>query len=340
MEQSPAIGRRQAPLSTPDARRPTAVVSCAMNYRHAYHAGNFADVVKHAVLALVIDYLKRKPAPFRIIETHAGSGRYALDAEAAAKTREWEGGIGRLLGADAAPLPPPVAARMAPYLDAVRAENADGGLRVYPGSPLIAHRLMREHDTLVLNELQPEEHARLRTALAGDRRVKVLALDGWLALKAQLPPKERRGLVLIDPPFEQEGELQRLADGLAEGMRRFASGVYLAWYPIKDPGPLARLYRAAATAAGDLHGGSTGSKALRIELMLRRPVDPERLNGCGLLVINAPHTLAGDLTVVLPEMARRLSDGSGAHCHIGPILDPGGPARRSDTPYRRKRTTP
>jgi 23S rRNA (adenine2030-N6)-methyltransferase len=310
-----------------------------MNYRHAYHAGNFADVVKHLTLALVIDYLKRKPAPFRIIETHAGSGRYALDAEAAAKTREWEGGIGRLLGADAAPLPPPVAARMAPYLDAVRAENAGADLRVYPGSPLIARRLMRGHDALVLNELHPEEHARLRTALAGDRRVKVLAVDGWLALKAQLPPKERRGLVLIDPPFEQEGELQRIADGLAEGMRRFATGVYLAWYPVKDRKPLAALYRAAATVAGDLPGGMPHSKALRIELMLRRPVDPERLNGCGLLVMNAPHTLADDLTVMLPEITRRLSVGSGAQFYVGPILGSKGPARRSDTAHRRKRKT-
>jgi 23S rRNA (adenine2030-N6)-methyltransferase len=309
-----------------------------MNYRHAYHAGNFADVVKHLVLALVVDYLKRKPAPFRIIETHAGSGRYALDSEAAAKTREWEGGIGRLLGAEAAPLPPHLAARMAPYLDAVRAENDGAHLRVYPGSPLIARRLMREHDALVLNELHPEEHARLRSALAGDPRVKVLALDGWLALKAQLPPKERRGLVLIDPPFEREGELERMAEGLAEGMRRFATGVYLAWYPIKDPKPVAKLYRAVATLAG----GLPVDKALRIEVMLRRPADPERLNGCGLLVLNAPHTLTGDLSVILPEITRRLSDGGGAHFHIGhigPDLGAGVSGRRSDTPHRRKRTT-
>ena len=128
-----------------------------------------------------------------------------------------------------------------------------------------------------------------------------------------------------------------MADGLAEGMRRFATGVYLAWYPVKDPKPLAALYRAAATVAGDLPGSMPGSKALRIELMLRRPVDPERLNGCGLLVMNAPHTLADDLTVVLPEMTRRLSVGSGAQFYVGPILGNGGPARRSDTPHRRKR---
>src|SRR5262245_2216551 len=247
-----------------------------MNYRHAYHAGNFADVVKHAVLALVIDYLKRKPAPFRIVDTHAGSGRYALDSEAAAKTREWEGGIGRLLGPSAPALPAPVAALMAPYLDAVRAENDGKALRFYPGSPQIARRLMRAQDSLVLNELHPEEHARLKATVGSDRRVKVLALDGWLALKAQLPPRERRGVVLIDPPFEQDGELKRMAEGLAEGLERFATGVYLAWYPIKDPKPIAKLHRAVATIAGD--------KATCVELMLRRPVDPERLNGCGLVI--------------------------------------------------------
>jgi 23S rRNA (adenine2030-N6)-methyltransferase len=305
-----------------------------MNYRHAYHAGNFADVVKHIVLALVIEHLKRKPVPFRIIDTHAGSGRYDLSAEAATKTREWEAGIGRLLSRDASPLPPPVAARIAPYLDAVRAENGGGDLRVYPGSPLIARRLMRQQDALVLNELHPEEHARLKTALGGDARVKVLALDGWLALKAQLPPKERRGIVLIDPPFEQEGELARMAEGLSEGLHRFATGVYLAWYPIKDPKPIAKLYRAVAALVGEI----AVDKALRIELMLRRPTDPERLNGCGLVVINAPHTLADDLAVILDEIARRLSDDGGRYFYVGPFSSASEPAHRSDTPHRRKRS--
>jgi len=309
-----------------------------MNYRHAYHAGNFADVLKHVVLALVIDYLKRKPAPFRFVDTHAGSGLYALDSEPATKTREWEGGIGRLLGPGATPLPPAVATPMAAYLEAVRAENGGGALRVYPGSPLLARRLMRAQDTLVLNELHPEEHALLQTTLGADRRVKVLQLDGWLALKAQLPPRERRGIVLIDPPFEQEGELARMAEGLAEGLRRFATGVYLAWYPIKSPKPLAEFYRAAATGMADA-GRVAADKGLRIELMLRRPTDPQRLNGCGLLVANAPHTLADDLAGILPEIARRLSDDGGAHAYIGPILGAGGPARRRDTPYRRKRLT-
>jgi 23S rRNA (adenine2030-N6)-methyltransferase len=283
-----------------------------MNYRHAYHAGNFADVLKHAVLALVIEYLKRKPAPFRVIDTHAGSGRYALDSEEAAKTAEWRGGIGRLLGAGATPLPAPVAALLAPYLDAVRAENGGRALTVYPGSALIARRLMRTDDALVANELHPEEYARLKAVVGRDRRVKVLALDGWLALKSQLPPKERRGLILIDPPFEEDGEVERMVEGLGEGLGRFATGVYVAWYPIKDPKSLARFHRALRAVDAD-------KQPLRIEMMLRRPVDLDRLNGCGLVVLNPPHTLRHDLARILPELTRRLRNGSGARFYLAPI---------------------
>ena len=298
-----------------------------MNYRHAYHAGNFADVLKHAVLALVIEYLKGKEAPFRVIDTHAGRGRYALDAAEAAKTVEWQGGIGRFLGPDVPPLPAEIARLMSPYLDAVRAENDSRGLRRYPGSPLIARRLMRAQDTLVVNELHPEERAHLRHALGRDRRVKVMALDGWIALRSLLPPKERRGVVLIDPPFEADGELDRLAQGLAQGLRRFQTGVYIAWYPIKDPKPIAR-FRAALAALGK-------PELLGVELMLRRPVAPERLNGCGLVVANPPHTLAEELARLLPELTRRMGEGSAAHC-IEPIAAKARGGRVSPMPQREK----
>jgi 23S rRNA (adenine2030-N6)-methyltransferase len=301
-----------------------------MNYRHAYHAGNFADVLKHVVLALVIEHLKRKPAPFRIVDTHAGRGRYSLDTEEARKTGEWEGGIGRLLGSGAEPLPAPIAALLAPYLDAVRAENNGEGLRIYPGSPLIARRLMRADDALVANELHPEEYTQLKAAVGRDRRVKVLALDGWLALKAQLPPKERRGIVLIDPPFEEPRELERMADGLAEGLRRFATGVYVAWYPIKDPKPVVRFLRKVAEAAGP--------KLLRAEVLLRRPFDSERLNGCGLVIANPPHNLHRDLGILLPEIARRVGDGGGGSYRLGPIDAVDGTTHRSSaTPRAGKR---
>jgi 23S rRNA (adenine2030-N6)-methyltransferase len=303
-----------------------------VNYRHAYHAGNFADVLKHTVFVCVVEYLKRKPAPFRIVDTHAGGGRYALDSAEAAKTGEWQGGIGRLLGAGAAPLPARVAAVLAPYLDAIRAENGGGELRIYPGSPLIARRLMRADDALVANELHPEERARLEACIGRDRRVKVLELDGWLALKAQLPPRERRGIVLVDPPFEEPNELARMLEGLTAALRRFATGVYLAWYPIKDVKPVARFHRSLAAVAGP--------GVLRAELLLHRPSDPDRLNGCGVVIVNPPHTLQGDLAIVLPELTRRFGDGAGARFDLGPIgAADSGAAARSATPRSRKRST-
>ena len=282
-----------------------------MNYRHAYHAGNFADVLKHLVLALVIDYMKRKDAPFRVIDTHAGCGRYALGSVQAAKTGEWRGGIGRLLGPDVRPLPQDVATAMAPYLDAVRSENARPHLEAYPGSPLIARRLLRAQDVLAANELHPEDGAELKSVLGRDRRVKLLAIDGWFALKSLLPPKERRGVVLIDPPFEEEGDLTRLAEGLAEALRRFASGVYVAWYPIKDLKPIAAFHGALAAIAGP--------ELMRVELMIRGGNTPDRLNGCGLIVANPPYTLRDDLAVVLPELTHRLAESSGARHRLDRI---------------------
>lgn len=283
-----------------------------MNYRHAYHAGNFADVLKHLVLALVIDYLKRKEAPFRVIDTHAGCGRYALGSIQAAKTGEWRGGIGRLLGPDVRPLPADVARVMGPYLEAVRSENPTPQLEVYPGSPLIARRLMRPQDVLVANELHPEDGAELKSVLGRDRRVKLLAIDGWFALKSLLPPKERRSVVLIDPPFEEEGELARLAEGLAEALRRFENGVYVAWYPIKDLKPIAAFHDALAVIAGP--------ELMRVELMIRGGNAPDRLNGCGLIVANPPYTLRDDLAAVLPELAHRLAEGSGARHRLDRVV--------------------
>ena len=283
-----------------------------MNYRHAYHAGNFADVLKHLVLALVIDYLKRKEAPFRVIDTHAGCGRYALGSIQAAKTGEWRGGIGRLLGPDVRPLPADVARVMGPYLEAVRSENPTPQLEVYPGSPLIARRLMRPQDVLVANELHPEDGAELKSVLGRDRRVKLLAIDGWFALKSLLPPKERRSVVLIDPPFEEEGELARLAEGLAEALRRFENGVYVAWYPIKDLKSIAAFHDALAAIAGP--------ELMRVELMIRGGNAPDRLNGCGLIVANPPYTLRDDLAAVLPELAHRLAEGSGARHRLDRVV--------------------
>lgn len=276
-----------------------------MNYRHAYHAGNFADVLKHAVLSLVLVHMAKKEAAFRVIDTHAGIGMYDLAGEEAGKTGEWKGGIGRLIGPDAPALPTAAAALLAPYLRAVRACNPEGGLRTYPGSPSLALALMRAQDRLVANELHPEDAATLGRVLARDRRAKVLGLDGWLALKAQLPPKERRGVILVDPPYEETGELDRLAQGLQNALRRFAGGVVLLWYPIKDPRHIAHFHRTIAAIAPP--------ETLAVELLVRAPSDTDRLNGSGLVVINPPFTLEADLAVLLPVLAERLADGAGAH---------------------------
>ena len=303
-----------------------------MNYRHSYHAGNFADVLKHAVFALVLEYMKRKEAPFRVIDTHAGAGRYALRSSQAEKTGEWQGGIARLIGPDAKPLPPRVARHLQPYLDVVRGENAGDTLGVYPGSPAIALRLMRPQDTLIANELHPDEGALLEEAIGGDRRAKLMALDAWVALKALLPPKERRGIVHIDPPFEEKDEFDRIASGLAQGLQRFATGLYIAWYPIKDVKPVARFHAALAALATP--------KSLRIELMLERPSDPDRLNGCGLIVVNPPFTLEGELAAVLPELSRRLASARGGAGYRLDWIDPAGAGKAAPEAKRRMRTRP
>ena len=281
-----------------------------MNYRHAYHAGNFADVVKHWVFALAIDYLKRKEAPFRVIDTHAGRGRYLLSAAEANKTREWREGIARLIGPDAKPLPPELAQGLKVYLDVVRGENAPGALTSYPGSPTIAQALLRAQDTLVANEAHPEELQHLTADLRRRRggSVKLLGLDGWMGLRALLPPPERRGVILIDPPFEEAGEPHRLVSGLKEGLARFATGVFIAWYPIKDGKAARRLLKAVAEIAV--------GKLISLEVLIRQPRNPEVLNGCGLIVANPPFTLESKLNAVAPALARRLAAGPGANCSV------------------------
>lgn len=270
-----------------------------MNYRHIYHAGNFADVVKHAVLALVIERLKQKDAAFRVIDTHAGLGSYDLSADAAQRTGEWRSGIGRLLGPDVAAIPPRIVPLLAPYLDVVAGHNRAGGITRYPGSPRIARALLRPQDRLVVNELHPEDVKKLRGAFARDDLVTVMELDGWVALKAVLPPKERRGVILIDPPFEEAGELGRLISALGEAAARFATGTYLLWYPIKNHGPIRTFTRQLA---------ATGlPKLINVEVMVRNPPAPEGLNGCGLVILNPPYLLDTALAALIPFLAERLA---------------------------------
>ena len=268
-----------------------------MNYRHAFHAGGFADVVKHLILTRLIEYLKLKPAAFRVIDTHAGIGRYDLTGDEAARSPEWRDGIARLLER---PLPEAAAALAKPYLDVVRGENPGGGLTIYPGSPLLARKLLRAQDRLFAIELQPEDAAALGQVFAGDIQTRVIALDGWLALGAQLPPKEKRGLVLVDPPFEVEGEFERLVEGLVKAHKRFPAGVYALWYPLKD-----RRERDAFLGALVATGIA---KMLRIEVTVRRPATPPLLFGTGMIVVNPPFTLEAELKQLLPALASVLAD--------------------------------
>jgi 23S rRNA (adenine2030-N6)-methyltransferase len=273
-----------------------------VNYRHAFHAGNFADVFKHAVLCRILDYLRAKPAPFRVIDTHAGAGLYDLAGWEASRGGEWRDGIERLM---AAPLAAPVAALLAPYLEVVGALNERGRLKTYPGSPALARAWLRPEDRLIVCEVEPQAAAALRQNLRGDVRIKMLEIDGWTALGAYVPPKERRGVVLVDPPFEEGSDFHRLSHGLAEAHRKWATGIYALWYPIKDrgePDALAKRLRRSGIA-----------KMLRAELNVAPLSDPTRLNGCGMILVNPPWTLESELSVLLPVLAGILGrDGKGA----------------------------
>jgi len=273
-----------------------------MNYRHAYHAGNFADVVKHVVLSLLLDYLKQKDKAFRVIDTHAGIGRYDLSSTEAQKTGEWRGGIGRLIDAQ---FDKSAAALLTPYLEAVRSLNPDGGVKKYPGSPLIARHLMRKQDRLSAIELHPKDAGKLRTLFAGDFQARIIELDGWLALGAHLPPKEKRGLVLIDPPFEEAGEFDRLVDGLTRAHKRWPGGIYALWYPIKD--------RKAIIAFRKALKQSGVPKLLDIEFEIRPASREPSLDGSGMVVVNPPFTLERDLRIVLPALHRLLAVERPAH---------------------------
>jgi len=271
-----------------------------MNYRHAYHAGNFADCMKHAVLVWLLRALARKEKPLFVLDTHAGIGQYDLASDAARRTGESADGILRLLD------PPPAA--LADYLGVV----AQTGL--YPGSPAIIRALMRPADRLACCELHPEDHARLRRLFARDPQVSVHQRDGYEALGALLPPAERRGMVLIDPPYESPDEVERLVAGLQVAHTRFPGAVLAAWYPIKHRAPVRALHDALrGTAIRDI---------VAAELLRRTPLDAARLNGCGLLLINPPYRFEAELAPILTALLDRLSDGEpGAETHISRLAD-------------------
>ena len=277
-----------------------------MNYRHEFHAGNFADVLKHALLTRVLVYLARKDAALRFIDTHAGAGRYDLASRAAERSPEWRDGIARLVKAKP---PEDVAELLAPYLQTLGpVDEAEGRPLSYPGSPAIAQALLRPQDRIALCEAHPEEREKLIAALGRDSRLNIAPTDGYVALNAYVPPKERRGLVLIDPPYEAPDEAQRVEQALGKALAKWPQGSFMLWRPIKAEREDRRFLRAIA----DLEAPNI----LRIEIDVGEippgPNSPSPLRRTGLLFVNPPFPLYDEAQVLLPYLSRLLTRAGGA----------------------------
>ena len=271
-----------------------------MNYRHAYHAGNFADVFKHVLLTRILLYLKRKDGPLRFIDTHAGIGLYDLTGEEAARTGEWRGGIGRM-----AKLPPGAAHDLLqPWLNAVGPLDAQGRPILYPGSPALAQALLRPQDRMTFSDLHPGDARLLAQNMGRDKRVQVVVGDGYKVLNGMVPPPERRGLVLIDPPFEQTGEFVQMEAALLKAQRKWRAGLFALWYPLKDGS--ADLF-AARLAAGGI------KRILRLRIAIGDIQSPG-LNACALVIVNPPFVLEAEARIILPALAQAMADGCpGSH---------------------------
>lgn len=273
-----------------------------MNYRHAFHAGGFADVIKHIVLVRILTYLHQKPSAFRVIDSHAGAGLYDLTGSESRRGGEWLTGIARLTQAR---LSETVLPLVAPYLDIVRAFNPPRELTTYPGSPLIARALLRPQDSLVACEVEPTARKQLIAALRRDAQARVVDLDGWVGLPAFVPPNERRGLVLIDPPFEQKDEFERMADGFSAAFAKWPTGIYLLWYPVKSR----RATDALARHVADTAAAANDGKVLRLEFSVAPQTADGGLASAGLLIVNPPWTLSSELKAILPELEKPLGQG-------------------------------
>jgi len=274
-----------------------------MNYRHAFHAGGFADVIKHIVLVRILLHLQEKEAAFRVIDTHAGAGLYDLTGDEARRGGDWLTGIARVMQARFSDAALPL---LLPYLDIVRAFNPLRELLAYPGSPLVARALLRPQDRLTACELEPKARKRLIEALRRDSQARVVDLDGWTALPAFVPPKERRGLVLIDPPYEQKDEFEHLAEGFAQAFAKWPTGSYLLWYPVKSRRVTDNLARQVAAV---VDAGPSPGKCLRLEFSTAPQAVGSALVTSGLLIVNPPWTLAAELKTILPELAKPLGQG-------------------------------
>lgn len=264
-----------------------------MNYSHSYHAGSFADVFKHTLLVSLIQSMQRKDNAFCYLDTHAGIGVYDLSSLAAQKTKEYQSGIKLLLQQqDAYDF-------LSTYLNCIKKVNFESFLHYYPGSPCIVRSLLRPQDRMVLSELHPKAYQTLKDQFARDKQASIHLLDGYQSLKAFLPPKERRGLILIDPPYEKPDEFTQLTTVLPEALKRFATGVYAIWYPIKDRAPLERFYQSLKE--------TIPQPILIAELSIYPETTAQHLNGSGMLIINPPWQLDVQIQSYLPRLWSILS---------------------------------
>ncbi|MBD8616127.1 23S rRNA (adenine(2030)-N(6))-methyltransferase RlmJ [Pseudomonas rhizosphaerae] len=269
-----------------------------MNYRHAFHAGNHADVFKHIVLTRLIALMSRKEQPFAYIDTHAGLGLYDLNGDQATRTGEWLEGIARLWQATDRP------ALTDDYVKVINRLNTEGELRYYPGSPELARRLMRQQDRVLLNEKHPQDGQLLKDNMKKDPRVAVHLGEGWHVPRALLPVAEKRAVMLIDPPFEQLDELQRCAKAMKETIGRMRQTVAAIWYPIKDDSRALKRFYQELTSSG-------APKLLRVELLVHPLDTPQSLNGSGLVISNPPWGLEEELNTLMPWLANLLGQSQG-----------------------------
>lgn len=278
-----------------------------MNYRHDFHAGNFADVFKHITLTRILLHLLKKETAFRYIDTHAGSGFYDLFGAEAEKTAEWHAGLGKLIAAEAST---DVRELIDPYLRlaAPAVEEAANPRRLYPGSPAIAAALLRPQDRMICCELHPKAAQELQSHLGRDRRVKIIEIDGFTGLNAFVPPVERRGVVLIDPAFEAKDDLDRSLNVLESAWRKWSTGIFLLWYPIKDR-------REVESSLKRLAEGKI-KRILRLELQIAEPTPVGPLAANGLLIVNPPFPLAGEAEIILPFIGQAMAEDAGARHRI------------------------
>lgn len=264
-----------------------------MNYRHLYHAGNFADVVKHVVLIVLLQALQRKEAPFCFLDTHAGIGLYELESAEAQKKQEYENGIAKLFAESSETLP----AAIHDYLTIVRQYNAGNHLSIYPGSPYIAGQLLRSQDQMILCELHPADYLALKENMRGAKSVAIHHIDAYLAMKAFIPPKQKRGLVLIDPPFEITHEFEKITHALEKALTHWRGGNFMVWYPLKNKSAVADFYR-------DIQ--QLQAEYCILHFSLTTEVAPGKLSACGILLINPPWQIKETLANTLPALSSAL----------------------------------